>query len=122
MTRNLTCIECPKGCSLSIDIENCKVVHVRGARCPRGVGYAVAETENPTRIFTSTVPADGLSVSRVPVRTDKPIPKKDLFRAAEEVRHILVSSPVKTGDTVADNFLGLGVKLIATREVLDIIS
>ncbi len=122
MTRNLTCIECPKGCSLSVDIENCRVAHVRGARCPRGIGYAAAEIENPVRVFTSTVPADGLPIRRVPVRTDRPIPKKDLFHAAEEVKRLVISSPVKAGDTVAENFLGLGVRLIATREVLDIIS
>ena len=114
----MTCIECPKGCTLSVDIENCKVLNVTGAKCPRGIAYAHAEMENPLRIFTFTVIASGLNLKLVPVRTDKPIPKKDIFRAAEEARKIRVTSPVKSGGIIAENFLGLGVKLIATREAV----
>jgi CxxC motif-containing protein len=114
-TKQLTCIECPKGCNLSVDIENCEIVKVRGARCPKGIGYAVTEIENPSRIFTSTVLTEGLELKLVSVRTNKPIPKKDLFRAAEEARKITLNRSVEIGDVVADNFLGLGVKLIATR-------
>lgn len=114
-TKQMTCIECPRGCDLSVDIENCKIVKVRGARCPKGIGYAVTETENPSRIFTSTVLADGLDPKLVPVRTDKPIPKGDLFKAAEETRKIKLRRPIEAGGVVVDNFLGLGVKLIATR-------
>lgn len=119
MIKRMTCIECPKGCTLSVDIENCKVKNVTGAKCPRGVGYAMAESENPVRIFTATVKADGLDLKLVPVRTDKPIPKKEIFRAAEATDKIKVISPLKAGDTIVENFLGLGVKLLATREVCE---
>jgi CxxC motif-containing protein len=117
MIKKLTCIECPKGCALSVDIENCKVVNISGARCPRGVEYAHSEGENPRRIFTSTVIAVGMNLKLVPVRTDKPIPKKDILRAAQEAKKIRINSPLKSGDTIVENFLGSGVKLIATREV-----
>jgi len=50
------------------------------------------------------------------VRTDKPIPKKDLSRAMEEIRKMRITAPVKPGDTVKEDLLSLGVKLIATRE------
>jgi CxxC motif-containing protein len=117
MTKTLTCIECPKGCTLSIDIEGCKVVKVSGAKCPKGTLYAVSEVQNPQRIFTATVHAEGLELKRIPVRTDKPIPKKDVLRAAEEAAKITIRSPIKVGDAVSENFLGLGVKLFATRSV-----
>ena len=117
MIKKMICIECPKGCNLSVDVEGCKVLSVQGAKCPKGTGYAISEMENPSRIFTSTVLAKGLSLKLVPVRTDKPIPKKDIFRAQEEVSKMKITSPFKSGDTITGDFLGLGVKLIATREV-----
>ena len=51
-TRNLTCIGCPLGCSLSVQIENEQVVSVSGNTCPRGDAYARKEVTNPTRIVT----------------------------------------------------------------------
>ncbi len=118
MIKNMTCIECPKGCALAVDIENCKVTKVEGAKCPKGVGYAITESENPVRILTATVLAVGLSLKLVPVRTDKPIPKKDISRAVKEIRNMKITAPLKSGDTIADDFLGLGVRLIATREAV----
>ena len=117
MIKNMVCIECPKGCLLSVDIELCAVKGVKGAKCPKGVGYAVTEIENPARILTATVVAKGLDVKLVPVRTNKPMPKKDLFRAMEEIGKLRITKPVRAGETVVENFLGLGVKLVATREV-----
>ena len=116
MTKKMTCIECPKGCTLSVDIENCRVKNVSGARCPRGVAYAIAEVQDPLRIFTATVLADGLNLKLVPVRTDKPIPKKEIFRAAEEIQKLRITEPIRAGDTIVENFLGFGVRLLATRE------
>lgn len=116
MTKKMTCIECPKGCLLSVDIENCKVANVKGAKCPKGQGYAISEVENPSRILTATVRADGLALKLVSVRTDKPIPKKDIFRAMAQISKIRVDKPVMSGDVLVGDFLGLGVKLVATRE------
>lgn len=115
MTKNMICIECPKSCALSVDIEGCKVTKVLGAKCPRGVKYAISEAENPVRILTATIIAEGLELKLVPVRTDKPIPKKDIFTAVGEIGKMRIRKPLKAGDTIADNFLGLGVKLVATR-------
>jgi len=121
MKKNMICIECPKGCALSVDIENCKVTHVDGAKCPRGLAYAASEVENPVRILTATVIAEGLGLKLVPVRTDKPIPKKDILRAMEEIGKIRITGPLKSGGVIKENFLGLEVKLLATREVCGII-
>ena len=118
MIKKMTCIECPKGCTLSVDIENCEVKNVTGAKCPRGIAYAVSEVQDPVRILTATVMAIGLDLKLIPVRTDKPIPKKDIIKAAEEIGKMRVDRPVKAGDVIVENFLGLGVKLLATREAV----
>ena len=117
MTRKMICIECPKSCELAVDIEiGGTVTKVQGAKCPKGAAYAVLEAQDPVRILTATVAGEGLSLKLIPVRTNKPIPKKDLLRAMEEVKKIRVNAPLKAGDVIANNFLGLGVKLLATRE------
>jgi len=117
MIKKLTCIECPKGCMLSIDIENCRVVRVSGNECPKGEKYAVQEIENPTRILTSAVLTEGLSLKMVPVRTDKPIPKPKLMEAMDEVKKIRLKEPVKAGSVIVENFLNLDVNLLSTRNV-----
>ena len=116
MTKNLVCIECPKGCLLSVDIENCRVVKVRGNECPKGEKYASSEIENPMRVLTSAVLAEGLSLKMVSVRTSKAIPKSKISSAMDEIRKIRLKSPVKPGDIVSANFLNLGADLISTRE------
>ena len=118
MIKKMICIECPKGCTLSVDIENREVRNVTGAKCPRGVAYAVSEVQHPVRILTATVMAIGLDLKLIPVRTDKPIPKKDIIKAAEDIKKMRIEKPIKAGDTVVENFLGLGVKLLATREAI----
>lgn len=115
MIKNLTCIECPKGCSLFIDVKNGRVVDIKGHQCPKGEEYAVTEIENPVRILTSTVSAQGLSLKMVPVRTDKPIPKGRMSEAMAEIRKIKINRPLKTGDFVVKNLLGLKVNVITTR-------
>jgi len=116
MIRKMICIECPKSCELSVDLEGCKVVSVKGAKCPKGIAYAAMETETPSRIFTATVSSVGLSLKLIPVRTNKPIPKKDILKAAEEARRMKLTKPVKVGDVIARDFIAPGVKLIATRD------
>jgi CxxC motif-containing protein len=118
MTKKLTCIECPKGCLLSIEIENCRVIKVSGNECPKGEEYAVQEIENPMRILTSVVLAEGLSMKMVPVRTDKPIPKSRIMEAMGEIKKIRLKTPVKSGSSLVENFLGLAVNLLATREAI----
>ena len=54
-TRNLTCIGCPLGCALTVEMENNEVVSVTGNTCKRGDVYARKEVTHPTRIVTSTV-------------------------------------------------------------------
>jgi len=116
MIRKLTCIECPKGCVLSVEVEGDKVIKVSGNLCPKGLAYAAAEIESPLRILTSTVLTKGLDLKMVPVRTDRPIPKSRLIEAMREIRRLKIDQPVSVGKVIAENFLGLGVNLIVTRE------
>jgi len=116
--QKLTCIECPKGCTLSVMIDAGKVVGVTGNLCPKGYTYAVSEIENPVRILTSVVATKDLSLKMVPVRTDCPIPKGAIFLVMQEIKKIKIKKPVHLGDIIVENCLGLGANLVATRESL----
>ena len=115
MNKKITCIECPKGCTLEVNIEGCRVVEVEGAECPKGEKYAVAEIENPVRILTSSVMAEGLALKLIPVRTSIPIPKEKMLEAMSVIKKVRVRYPVRIGEAIIKNFLGLNVDLIATR-------
>lgn len=117
MNKKLTCIECPKSCALSVDIENCRVVKVEGHKCPKGEEYARTEIENPLRTLTGTVLTSGLPLKMIPVRTDQPIPKAKILDAATELKKIKITGPLRCGDIVVSNFMGLGANLIVTRGV-----
>jgi len=118
MNKKITCIECPKGCVLSVDLQNDEIMSIGGNECPKGQEYALSEIKNPLRIFTSSVLIQGSSLKMIPVRTDKPIPKHKLFAAMEEVKRMRFCRPVNAGDVIAENFLGLDVNLVATRNSL----
>lgn len=99
-----------------MDIEGNKALRVNGNKCPKGEKYAISEIENPLRYLTSSVLARGLSLKMIPVRTDKPIPRNKLLQAMKATRKLRISKAVKIGDIIVQNFLGLKVNLITTRE------
>lgn len=115
MIKKMTCIECPQGCLLEVDIEGGHVIKLSGHKCAKGEIYAKQEIENPERILTSTVLTHGLPVKMLSVRTSRPIPKAKLFEAMKEIKKIRLSKPVKVGDIIVKDLLGLGADLIATR-------
>lgn len=117
MIKKLTCIECPNGCLLSVEIKNKKVVSIEGNECIKGEKYSKCEVENPVRFITSTVFAKGLSLKMVPVRTDKPVPKSKIKKAMEQIRKTRITKPVKVGDVIIENLLNLRINLIASREI-----
>lgn len=117
MKRLMTCIECPKGCRLTIESDGSRVIEVTGQECKRGGKYARQEIEAPMRTLTTSVLTRGLELKMLPVRSSKPVPKDKLFPAMDAVKRIVVTSPVKAGAVVVSDFLGLGVDLLACREL-----
>ncbi len=111
MTRELTCIICPRGCALKAELdENGKFISVSGNICKRGEKYAIDECTAPMRTLTTTVLCSDGSV--LPVRSQDSIPKEKLFEAMEKVNSTIADLPVSVGDIIIDSFYG--TKLIAT--------
>ena len=62
--RELTCIGCPMGCALTVEIDDSNnVIKVLGNHCKRGEIYGQKECTNPTRIVTSTVGVEGVTTT-----------------------------------------------------------
>jgi len=117
MIRKMTCIECPVGCQLEVDEEGGHLVKLTGNKCEKGEVYARQEIENPTRLLTTTVLAEGLEPKLVPVRTSQPIPKARLLEAMALINRVHLTHPVNVGDVIIKDLLSLGVDLVATRKI-----
>lgn len=111
MTRNLTCIVCPLGCQLTVELEGEKVLSVSGNTCKRGEEYAKNECTNPQRTVTSTVKCtDGTVVS---VKTDRPIPKDKMNECMKMINAAKPDLPISVGDVIIEDVFGS--KLVATQ-------
>ena len=117
MEIKLTCIACPMGCPLSVEMEGDKVVSVTGNTCPRGKVYAEKEVSNPTRIVTSVVRVSGGESVMVSVKTKEDIPKGKIFDVVKALKDVEIPAPVKIGDVVVPNVAGTGVDIVATKNV-----
>ena len=113
MTRHLTCIVCPKGCDITVTLdENKKYVSAEGYTCKRGLAYAEAECTAPTRTVTTTVAVKGGGV--LPVKTNAPIPKELVFEAMKVINTVHAPETAVIGDVLVEDLLGTGVALVAT--------
>jgi len=113
--RKVTCIICPVGCEITVTIKDGKVVSVEGAGCPRGRNYAIEEVSNPRRVVISVVKCVEGDLPVVSVKTSKPIPKSKIWDVMKVLANIEVRAPVKVGDVIIKDVLGLGVDIVATR-------
>ena len=116
-TRVMNCIMCPMGCEMTVTIEDGKVTNVTGNTCPRGPKYANDEVTAPKRMLTSTVAVEGGLLPLLPVVSADVLPKERILDCAEFLRSVKVQAPVKTGDVVVKDILGLGVDIIASRDM-----
>ena len=111
--KELTCIICPRGCHLVVDDD----LNVTGNACPRGEKYAKQELTNPTRTLTSTVKIISKTAVRVPVKSKEPLPKGRIMDAMEVINKAEVLAPIHIGDVVIANILGLGIDIVATKDI-----
>lgn len=117
MKKELTCIGCPMGCTVAVELEDGKISNIMGYTCPRGKEYAEKELTQPERTVTSTIPVEGGELRMVPVRTVRDIPKDKIFDAMAQIRQTSLSAPVRAGEAVISDIAGTGIDLIATRKV-----
>lgn len=115
-TREMTCIGCPLGCSLSVKIDSNEII-VSGNTCPNGEKYAKNEITNPTRIVTSTIKVIGGKGERVSCKTSSAIPKDKIFDCMAEIRKAKVNAPVSIGDVLIKNVCNTGIDVVGTKNI-----
>jgi len=116
MQRELTCIVCPRGCALRVELDgDNKILKIEGHTCKRGEVYAQNECTNPVRTLTTTVALENGGV--LPVKTDKPVPKAMLFACMEEINRVVAKLPISIGDVIVENILGTGCNIICARNL-----
>ncbi len=101
MTKTLTCIECPMGCEITVETQDCKIKSVTGNSCPRGKLYAENEVICPKRVVTSTVRA--YNGEMIPVKTSMPVKKTQIFQVMEIIKNTKCDCSVKIGDVLVKN-------------------
>jgi CxxC motif-containing protein len=114
MTKTLTCISCPVGCSMTAEIQPDGSIAVSGNQCARGAQYARDELVDPRRVVTATCATGSAIHPRAPVRSREPCPKDLIPALLEEIYRITVRLPVRQGDIVGTF---RGVQIVATRSI-----
>lgn len=112
MERSLTCIECPRGCTVTVTTEGDTVTAVTGNFCPKGKAYAVAELTDPVRVVTGSVRAPDAQVS---VKTDRPVRKGDIFDIMKKINAARILTNCEIGAIIIANIDGRGANLVATK-------
>ena len=124
MTKELICIACPRGCALTVTIDDAKnIIEVSGNSCPKGISYGKQEVLCPMRTLTTTVACRSAQHNRkmtgfgepefirLPVKTGCEIPLEEMKSMIEKIRTITAAAPVRYGDCLAQLTAENGTKI-----------
>ncbi len=114
----LTCIVCPRGCSIKAEKNGDGTFDISGNTCRRGYDFAVSELTAPKRTICSTVKTAFPECPVVPVRVASDIPKELIFAVMEEINAVTVKERLGRGDAVIKNVAQTGVDVIITSDIL----
>lgn len=113
MKRELICILCPRGCSLTAEMAE-NAVTVTGNACPNGAKYAESELLHPVRTVTATVRVANRKDTMVSVKTVAPVAKDRMMAVMQALRKVTVNAPLAIGDVIpAESY-----EIIVTKTVL----
>lgn len=113
MKKDLICIICPRGCSLTAEV-NGQTVTVTGNTCPKGEEYAVNECLHPMRTVTAAVRVSNRENTMVSVKTEGPVPKGKMLEVMAMLHETSVEAPVSIGDVVLSDVFG--TRVIVTKD------
>lgn len=115
--KEFTCIRCPMGCALRVELEDGTVRAVSGNTCRRGEEYARQESVAPVRTVTSTVRVLHGERPVVACKTVPEVPKGSIFPVMGAIRAAVVTAPIHIGDVILENVAGTGSNVVATAEL-----
>ena len=115
--KHFTCVTCPVGCEIDVELQDSDVVSIEGSKCAKGKEFVLQELQEPMRILTTTIPIKGAKWAMLPVRSDEPIPKRLFFQVIRELANIELHAPVKISDVIVEDIAGTGANIVATRNM-----
>lgn len=115
--RELTCINCPMGCRITVTMEGDDILSVEGNTCKRGFLYATNEVKSPVRTVTTTIKVTGGLSDRVSCKTKEAVPKDKIFEVMEAINKASCKAPVAIGDVLIEDCAGTGIPVVATKAV-----
>ena len=92
---------------MEVTLDGDKVTEVKGNTCPRGKQYAETEMTDPRRTVTTTVMCEDGSL--LPVKTDRPVKKADIFKVMETVNSYVAPLPVRIKDVIIKDVCGANI-------------
>jgi CxxC motif-containing protein len=119
MDKNIIkCKVCPIGCELIINKNTSSPsgYSVEGNSCNRGMEFGIKEMVEPSRILTGRVMLRNGNMKRLPVKTTGVVPKDMVDEIMFIFNNTEVESPIKRGDVIIKNILGLEVDVVAARK------
>ena len=118
MKKEMICIGCPMGCYLTVEYTQKKVQKIKGNRCKIGLEYAEKESFNPERTLTTTVRIKNGHLPLLSVRTNKPIPKKLIFKAMNLLAKVEIEAPINIGEKIIENLFNTNASIVATKNIM----
>ena len=116
MIKNITCVTCPMGCSVNVEIsETGEIISITGNTCKRGDLYARNEVTHPKRSLATTVRVEGGVYNVVPCKSSEDLPKEKIFDCMQAINSARVNAPVKLGDILVEDVCGTGINIVATN-------
>lgn len=115
--RELTCINCPMGCRITVTMEGDNIISVEGNTCKRGHLYACNEVKSPVRTVTTTIKVSGGVSDRVSCKTKDPVPKDKIFEVMDAINKASAKAPIAIGDVLIEDCAGTGIPVVATKAV-----
>ena len=113
--KHLTCVTCPVGCEVDVEVRGGSIVSMKGNKCDKVKEFVLQELKEPMRVLTTTVRIKGAKWAMLPVRTDKTIPKRLFAQAIKELASIDLQAPMHMADEIVKDVAGSGANIVATR-------
>ena len=120
--KHFTCVTCPVGCEVDVELQSGNIVSMKGNKCDKVKEFVLQELKEPIRVLTTTVRIKGAKYAMLPVRTDKPIPKRLFTQVIEQLESIDLQAPVNMSDVIVKDVAGSGANIVATRTMAPIVS
>lgn len=114
--REYICIVCPNSCRLEVTDDHGRLT-VKGAGCKLGVAHGEKEYKSPERMLTTTVNIEGGTHRRLPVISDRELPRDKMEDCLKVLYSRTLKAPVACGQVIEQNICGTGVDIVASRSM-----